>query len=186
MGLTFSLVASIFFYRYFTMTVTLHMVEETMSDPAMPFLQSLSYSTTSVDCEGKWVRIYDLLSAAVAGNSNEVVACGETLDLNAEVKRQLKNLEEISNFCFDYELAGADGKTMTAMPKLTTGGDDYADCKAAIASEGKSVKSTARASYLFPLPPAQGLVARHVLTTMKSVEATPTATPTSTLVPTPT
>ncbi len=186
MGLTFSLVASIFFYRYFTMAITLHMVEETMSDPAMPFLQSLSYSTTSVDCDGKWVRIYDLLSAAVAGDSKQVVACGETLDLKDEVERQLKNLEKISNFCFDYELAGADGKTMTVINKLTTGGDDYADCKAAIASQGKSVKSITHASYLFPLPPAQGLVARHVLTTVKSVEATPTATPTSTPTPIPT
>ncbi len=182
MGLTFSLVASIFFYRYFTMTVNLHMVEETMSDPAMPFLQSLSYSTTQEQCGGKRVRIYDLLSAAAAGNSKTVVACGTELDIEAEVNRQLDYLAKISNLCFDYEMFDADGKEMTAIKKLTTGGASYTDCKAALASLGNGVKSTTRASYLFPLPPEQGFVARQVLTKVKPAEAVPTAT--STPVPT--
>lgn len=178
MGLTFSLVASIFFYRYFTMTVTLHMVEETMSDPAMPFLQSLSYSTTKVQCEGKWVRIYDLLSAAVASKSKDVVACGNNLNLKTEVERQLKNLEKISNFCFDYGMADSENKELDIVK--------FEKCAETISASGKSEKSRTHASYLFPLPPAQGLVARHVLTTVKSAEATPTATSTSTPVPTPT
>lgn len=183
MGLTFSLVASIFFYRYFTMTINLHMVEETMSDPTLPFLQSLSYSTTQEQCGGKWVRIYDLLSAAASGNSKTVVACGTELDIEAEVNRQLDYLAKISNLCFDYEMAGADGKDMTAIKKLTTG-TPYTDCKAALASLGKGVKSTTRASYLFPLPPDKGYVARQVLTKVKPAEATPTATLTPTPIPT--
>lgn len=176
MGLTFTLVASIFFYRYFTMTTTLHLVEQTMSDPALPFLQSLSYSTTGVQCGGKWVRIYDMLSAAAAGNSKTVVACGEPLNLEEKVGLQLKNLAQISNLCFDYGVAGADGKDMTAIKKLTTGGDSYADCKAALESRGKSVKSTTRASYLFPLPPDKGLIAKQLLTKVEPAETGPTAT----------
>ncbi len=177
MGLTFSLVASIFFYRYFVMTTTLHMVEETMSDPTLPFLQSLSYSTTGVQCGGKWVRMYDLLSAAASGNSKTVMACGTELDIEAEANRQLGYLAKISNLCFDYGIVDAGGKEMPALNKLTTAGASYTDCTAAFAAQGKGVKSAKLASYLFPLPPDKGHVARQALTVVKPAEATPTPTP---------
>lgn len=184
---TFTLVSVIMFTQFYSFRTTVQITEHTISDPSLPFLQALSYSTVA-DCGGKKVKYYDAMAALSLKSGLTTSICGQQLTLepatNPNNPQYLLISKMYSTFltnsttdCYEYSLHGPylfdNGERNKIVTYLLHKSSDYVsgtspNCPAVLASLGGGAVGRKSTDYYFPLPPNPAVrkasISEHALT----------------------
>ncbi len=140
----------------FSIRANLHIEEAALTDPSLPLLQAISYSSVDLSDECVGVntagamsasgcppqRVYYLLTLAAAASQEEVEVCGGTCNVKEIVGNRLKFYKTDLKEEFGFSL-----KNATREVVFETG-----NTPEVVSASGKTITEVKAKEYLIPLP----------------------------------
>lgn len=137
----------------FSIKGNLTLAEGLLTDPSLPLLQSVSYSTVDYEseCSGvagdcDLIHVYDLLSMAGASSNEEIEVCGGTCNVTSIVSDRLSDYETDITRRFGLSLKNATRDVVFEMGSTPS----------KLSEQGFEIKKVEAVEYLIPLPPDSG------------------------------